>query len=289
MSRIIYINGLYQPYENAYVHAEDRGFQFADGVYEVCEVRNNSLVDETRHMQRLARSMKELDMTPPMSLVAMGQVMRETCRRNRVKNGLVYIQVTRGAARRDFAYPDPEVRGTVVCLARKVSPRKGQNKAVKGLSVISVPDIRWQRPDIKTVSLLPNAMAKQAAKDQGADEAWMLDAKGYVTEGSSSNAWILTQDNMLLTRNADQGILRGITRTVLLDLLNEKQMSFKERHFTIKEAQNAKEAFLTSASNGVMPIARIDGVNVGDGTPGPISLMLRKEFYNQAEFRPVTN
>src|SRR6516164_6571373 len=220
MSRIAYVNGRYQPHRDACVHVEDRGFQFADGVYEVCEVKDGRVVDERRHMARLMRSLGELRIGLPMTLPALGIVLHETVRRNRVRNGIVYLQITRGEARRDFAFPAPDTLPSVVVTARSHDPAKAEATAVGGIGVITVPDRRWARPDIKSVSLLPNVLAKQAARDAGAREAWLVDAKGYVTEGASSNAWIVTADSAVVTRpTADNSILNGISRTVLLDVI----------------------------------------------------------------------
>ena len=203
MTRIVYVNGRYTPYADAAIHVEDRGFQFADGVYEVCEVRDGSLVDERRHMRRLGRSLRELGMTEPVGLRSLGVILRETIRRNRVKNGLVYLQVTRGVASRDFAFPGPAVAPSIVCFARSLSRSKAEKKAAAGISVITVPDIRWKRVDIKTTGLLAQALARQQAKEAGADEAWMVDGQGFVTEGASCNAWIVTGAGNLVTRPAE--------------------------------------------------------------------------------------
>ncbi len=193
MARVVYVNGVYSPYAEAAVHAEDRGFQFADAVYEVCEVRDGCLVDERRHMLRLRRSLSALGMSEPMDLRSFGVILRETVRRNRVKNGIVYLQVTRGAARRDFAFPAAEIAPTVVCLAHSLPRWKGDKRAAAGISVITLPDIRWARVDIKTTGLLAQSLARQQAKEAGADEAWMVDKEGFVTEGASCNAWIVTE------------------------------------------------------------------------------------------------
>ena len=219
MSRIIYVNGRYLPYREAMVHVEDRGYQFADGVYEVCEVRAGQLVDERRHMQRLVRSLTELRMALPMPLNALGVVLRETVRRNRVRDGLVYLQVTRGVARRDFLFPAAGTAPSIVVTARSLDPARSEKTAADGIAVRTVPDNRWERVDIKSVSLLPNVLAKEMARDAGAKEAWFVDVDGFVTEGASSNAWIVTRDGTLVTRAADHGILRGITRTVTLDVV----------------------------------------------------------------------
>jgi D-alanine transaminase len=283
MSRIVYVNGRYRPHGEAMVHVEDRGFQFSDGVYEVCEVRGGRLVDERRHMARLKRSLDALRMPLPMSLAALGIVLRETVRRNRVRDGIVYLQVTRGAARRDHAFPPVGTVPGIVVTARTLDPARGERVAADGIAVITVPDNRWGRVDIKSVSLLPNILAKQAAREQGAREAWFVDAQGFVTEGSSSNAWIVTAGGAVVTRPADHGILSGIARAVVLDAVAAQGLTLVERAFTTKEAQAAREAFVTAASQIVLPVVRIDGKPVGDGRPGPVAAALRREFHRHAE------
>lgn len=283
MSRIIYVNGAYRNYPDAQIHVEDRSVQFADGVYEVCEVLNGCLIDEGLHMERLLRSLRELQIKPPMSLRAIGVILRETVRRNSVVNGTVYLQVTRGAARRDFIFPSARVPCGVICLARRSSPAANEAKAARGLKIITLPDIRWRRPDIKSVSLLPNALAKQAAKDAGADDAWFVDDAGFVTEGASNNAWIVNRHGALVTRPADSGILRGVTRQVVLAALSRNGYTFEERAFTVDEAKNAREAFLTSASAIVMPVVSIDGAVIGGGVPGEFVPEMRRMFHNHAK------
>jgi len=283
MTRTVYVDGRYCPYSEALVHAEDRGFQFGDAVYEVCEVRGGRLIDETRHMQRLTRSLTELGIAQPMSAGAWSRVMRETVRRNRVRDGLVYLQVSRGARPRDFLFPPPRVRPTVVCLARNVSLLKLEAGAAQGIAIKTMPDIRWGRCDIKTVMLLPAALAKEAARAEGAKEAWFVDEQGYVTEGASSNAWIVDRNGKLITRQVDNVILRGITRMTLIDLLRRENLELVERPFTVAEAQAAREAFITSATNFVMPVVRIDGKPIGNGAPGLLSLKLRAEYHSAAE------
>jgi D-alanine transaminase len=283
MSRIIYVNGRYLPYREATVHVEDRGYQFADGVYEVCEVRGGQLVDERRHMQRLVRSLTELRMALPMPLNALGMVLREMVRRNRVRDGLVYLQMTRGVARRDFLFPAPGTAASIVVTARSLDPARSEKTAADGIAVRTVPDNRWERVDIKSVSLLPNVLAKEMARDAGAKEAWFVDKDGFVTEGASSNAWIVTRDGTLVTRSADQGILRGITRTVTLDVIAGQGLAFQERKFSVEEAYAAREAFVTSASQIVMPVVSIDGRPVGNGAPGLVATALRRAFHRHAE------
>jgi len=284
MSRITYVNGRYVSHREAAVHIEDRGYQFADGVYEVCEVRGGRLVDERRHVARLQRSLSELRIPLPMSLSALSVVLHETVRRNRVSEGIVYLQVTRGVARRDFAFPTPGGRPSVVVTARTLDLASNDKIAAQGMAVVTVQDNRWERVDIKSVSLLPNVLAKQAARDRGAREAWFVDRDGRVTEGASSNAWIVSADGKVITRPAERGILRGITRTVLLDAIKAKGLVLEERPFTVAEAYAASEAFVTSASQIVMPVTRIDDRPVGAGTPGTVTLALRAAFHRHAEF-----
>ncbi|HVX98539.1 MAG TPA: D-amino-acid transaminase [Pseudorhodoplanes sp.] len=284
MSRIAYVNGRYVPRREAAVNVEDRGYQFADGVYEVCEVRGGRLVDERRHIDRLMRSLGELRIPLPMPRSALSVVLHETIRRNRVSDGIVYLQITRGVARRDHAFPAPGTRPSVVVTANNLDFEKAEAVAAAGVAVVTVPDNRWERVDIKSVSLLPNVLAKQAAREQGAREAWFVDKAGYVTEGSSSNAWIVTRDGRVVTRPADHGILKGITRTVVIEAIRAQGLTLEERPFTVAEAIEAREAFLTSASQLVMPVVRIDGHPVGNGAPGLLAGQLRRDFHRYAEF-----
>jgi D-alanine transaminase len=284
MSRLAYVNGRYRSHRDALVHVEDRGYQFADGVYEVCEVREAHLVDERRHMARLTRSLGELRLALPMSLSALSVVLHETVRRNRVRNGIVYLQITRGVARRDFAFPVSGTAPSIVVTARSHDNAKAENIAAEGIAVITVADRRWARPDIKSVSLLPNVLAKQAARDAGAREAWLVDAQGFVTEGASSNAWIVAANDEVVTRPADNSILNGISRAVVLDAIAARGLSLIERPFTVPEAKAAREAFVTAASQIVQPVISIDGKPVGNGRPGPLTLTLRREFHRHAEF-----
>jgi D-alanine transaminase len=283
MSRIAYVNGRYLPQNAATVHVEDRGYQFSDGVYEVCEVRGGRVIDQRRHLARLRRSLDELDIAMPMSETALGIIMRECMRRNRVRNGIIYLQITRGVARRDHGFPPPGTHPSVVVTARSIDFAGNERTAAEGLAVITLPDNRWQRVDIKSISLLPNVLAKQAARERGAKEAWFVDRDGQVTEGASSNAWIVTKGGKVVTRPADNGILRGITRSVLIDVIKAQGLEFEERPFTVAEAQAAREAFLTSASQIVMPVVRIDDRPVGNGAPGSVATALRAEFHRHAE------
>jgi D-alanine transaminase len=283
MSRIAYVNGRYLPFRDAKVHVEDRGYQFADAVYEVCEVRGGRLVDQRRHFERLQRSLGELRIKLPMSLAALGIVLHELIVRNRIGYGLVYLQISRGVARRDLAFPQPEITPTVVATARSLNLVRGEAQAKAGIAVVSVPDNRWGRVDIKTVGLLPNALARQSAIDKGAREAWLVDKDGAITEAASANAWIVTKDGMLVTRHANHAILRGITRAVTMETAKGQGLSFEERGFKLDEAYAAREAFITSATQIVMPVVRIDGHTVGDGSPGPVATALRREFHRFAE------
>ncbi len=286
MARVIFVNGRYQTYDNALVHVEDRGFQFADGVYEVCEVREKKLVDEARHIARLQRSMRELQIDAPMSMKALAVVMREVIRRNKVSDGMVYLQVTRGVARRDFIFPNPPVPSSLICYARKISRQGNDKKAETGVGVITLSENRWSRPDIKSVSLLPNVLARQAAWEAECHEAWFIDGDGFITEGAASNAWIVTEDDILQTRSAETGILKGVTRSVVIDLLKREGIEFLEEPFKEEDVIKAKEAFSTSATALVMPVVRINNKKIGAGVVGPITKMLREQFHTQAEMCP---
>lgn len=282
MGRIAYVNGRYLPQAQATVHIEDRGYQFGDGVYEVCEIRGGALIDEVRHMERLWRSLKELSIAPPMADGALALVTREIVARNKVRDGYVYMQVTRGVAPRDHCFPAKAVRPSLVMTVRAIDPAKGEALAAKGIAVTSVPDLRWKRPDIKTIGLLANVLARQAAKEKGAYEAWLVDAQGMITEGAASNAWIVTQDGVIVTRRVDQAILRGVTRTTLLELIAADGLRLEERSFSLADAKSAREAFITGASTLVMPVVSIDGEPIGDGKPGPLTRSLRKRFHSVA-------
>ncbi len=283
MPRIIYVNGRYLAYGAAMVHAEDRGFQFGDGIYEVIEVRDGALIDATRHLDRLARSLGEIAMEMPMPRVAFAHVLREVVRRNRVTDGTVYLQITRGTRPRDFLFPGPEVRQTVVVVARPASRAAADARAATGIAVKTLADPRWARCDIKTVMLLPASLAKEAARAEGAKEAWFVDEAGHVTEGASSNAWIVDAAGRLRTRPTDEAILRGVTRTTLIDVISRLGLELLEEPFTIAEAKAAREAFITAATNVVTPVIAIDGVRIGDGVPGPVSRRLRAAFHDVVE------
>ena len=273
MSRIAYVNGRYLPQADAAVHIEDRGYQFADGVYEVVAVQAGRLVDEVLHLARLDRSLAELRIAAPMSRPALAIVLREVIRRNRVCDGIVYLQATRGVAPRDHPFP-ADTRPSLVVTARRA--RVANPKALdEGIGVITIPDIRWARCDIKSIALLPNVLGKQQAREAGAYEAWQVDRDGMVTEGTSTNAWIVTAAGELVTRQASSAILNGCTRVALLDIAKRTGLNFTERPFSVIEAKAAREAFLTSTTSPVLPIVRIDEAVIGDGRPGPLGRKLR--------------
>ncbi len=282
MSRVAYVNGVYSPHAEAVIHVEDRGFQFADGVYEVWAVLNSRLADFEGHMTRLYRSLDELSIAHPMGPSALAAVLRETVRRNRVREGIVYLQVTRGTARRDHAFPAAETAPSVVVTARSMNRSAIEAAARKGVAVVTQPDIRWGRCDIKSVGLLANVLAKQAAKEKGAYEAWMVDELGLITEGSSTNAWIVDREGRLRTRDVQANILRGITRAAVMTLIAEQGLELDERPFSVEDAKQAREAFITSASAFVTPVISIDGAAIGDGEPGPAALRLRELYLERA-------
>ena len=281
MSRVAYVNGVYQPHGQAVVHVEDRGFQFADGVYEVWSVADGRLADFDGHMTRLFRSLGELRIDPPMSREALTRVLRETVRRNRVRDGIVYLQVTRGTARRDHPFPPPGTPPSVIVTAKSMNFDALDAKAAKGITVLTQPDTRWGRCDIKTVGLLPNVLAKQAALDAGAGDAWLVDEMGLVTEGTSNNAWIVDKDGALRTRDIQANILRGITRQTLMQIVKDEGLTIDERPFSVEDAKQAREAFVTSASAFVLPVVGIDGAKIGDGKPGPLAKRLRDLYLDK--------
>ena len=283
MSRWAYVNGRFVRHGDAAVHIEDRGYQLGDGIYEVWAVIGGRLIDSDGHFERLARSLGELGITPPMGRRALELVLREAVRRNRVKHGLLYLQVTRGVARRDHAFPDPAPEPAIVITAKSTDAAAAEARAAKGVSVITTPENRWGRCDIKTIGLLPNAMAKTAARDQGAAEAWFVDADGLVTEGASSNAWIVDADGVLRTRDTTANILRGVTRKSVMGLLGEVNIRLDERAFTPEEARNAREAFITGAGALILPVVAIDGAPIGTGKPGPVAQRLRALYIENAQ------
>lgn len=287
MSRVAYVNGRYGPKSQAAVHVEDRGYQFADAVYEVWGVSGGHLMDYDGHMARLERSLDELRIRRPMTREALTQVLRETVRRNRVVDGLVYLQISRGTAPRDHAFPSADTPPSVVVTAKSISRARQEAAASKGISVVTRPDIRWGRCDIKTVGLLPNILAKQDALDSGAGDAWLVDDMGLITEGTSANAWIVDRDGVLRTRDTQANILRGITRAAILSIANEQGLKLEERGFTVDDVKSAREAFYTNASGFATPVVTIDGARIGEGTPGPVALRLRQMYLERAEAQAV--
>lgn len=283
MGRVAYVNGRFVPHGEASVHIEDRGYQFADAVYEVWAVFGGRLADPEGHFTRLERSLSELSIPMPMSRKALTIVLKEALRRNRVTEGLLYLQVSRGVAPRDHAFPK-QTPPSVVITASMVDRTAAEARAAKGVGVVTTPENRWGRCDIKTVGLLPNALAKQKAREAGAVEAWFVDELGFVTEGASSNAWIVDRDGRLRTRDTNANILRGVTRRTLLDVIAEEEgLQVDERPFTPADAHNAKEAFITGAGSLVLPVVSLDGKPIGDGKPGPVATRLRRLYIERAK------
>ena len=283
MPRFAYVNGRYIRHADAAVHVEDRGYQFADGVYEVCEVRHGMIVDLTRHLDRLDRSLTEIRIGWPMARAALVGVIREVLRRNRVRNGLFYLQVTRGVAKRDHVFPGAGTQPSVVVTAKSTDPRVMAAKYESGVKAITVSDNRWDRVDIKTVGLLPNALARQQAKEAGAQEAIYVDADGIVKEGAATNLWIVDGNGTLVTRPAEHGILRGITRTTLRDVADSLGLSVEERPFDVADMLAAREVFLTGATTICLPLVEIDGVPIANGHPGITAQKIRDAFFDVAE------
>jgi len=278
MSRWAYVNGAYRPLRQAAVSIQDRGFQFADSIYDVWAVRDGRLIDLDGHMARLQRSLSELRIGAPMGERALLSVLRETIRRNRVANGIAYVQISRGAAPRDHGFPAAHVRSSIVVTAKTLDVAALEKRAADGVKIITTPESRWARRDIKSVNLLPNVLARQAARDAGAFEAWFVDTDGLVTEGTSSTAWIVDADGVLRTRPLSADLLHGVTRATLLRLASERQLAVKEAPFTVAEAKAAREAFISGASNPAVPVIAIDGAPIGDGLPGPLTRVLRAAY-----------
>ncbi len=281
MSRVAYVDGRYLRHDKASIHIEDRGYQFADGVYEVLAVVGGALVDVADHLKRLDRSLAALAIAWPVSERVLPLLMREVVRRNGVTEGMLYLQISRGVARREHAFP-ARAAPTLVMTARAVPPARRAALVATGVKVVSLPDIRWSRCDIKSVALLPNVLAKQKAKEAGAYEAWMLEPNGTVTEGASSNAWIVDAQGSVITRPLGNDILGGVTRLRVVDLAREAQIKVIERPFTIAEAKAAREAFVTSTTAFVAPVVEIDGVAIGDGRPGAVARKLAALYERHA-------
>jgi len=282
MGRIAYVNGAYVRHADAAVHIEDRGYQLADAIYEVWAMSDGRLCDPEGHFARLERSLGELSIDMPMSRAALTTVLKETVRRNHIRDGLVYLQVSRGVAPRDHAFPTEPVPPAVVVTVKRIDAQAAEARAAAGVGVITTPENRWGRCDIKTVGLLPNVLAKQAAREAGSAEAWFIDADGLVTEGASSNAWIVTADGVLVTRDTGANILRGVTRATLLEVARTENLRIEERPFSLEEAHKAREAFFTGAGALLMPVVTIDGQPVGEGRPGPVASRLRKLYTDEA-------
>ena len=274
MSRIAYVNGQYVPQRQASVNVEDRGYQFGDGIYEVVHIYKGRFIDEDRHLARLERSLREIRIPMPMSLAALRSVLRELVRRNRIAEGLVYMQVTRGVAPRDHAFPKKPVPPAVVMTVKRIPPYPA---SIEGwnLKAITAPDERWARPDIKTVNLLPNVLARQAAKEQGASEAILFDpGTKEVMEGAATSFWIVDEAGAIRTRRLDQHILPGCTRGSLIGEMQAAGIRFEEGSFTLDDLARAREAFITSATSFVKPVVEVDGRPVGDGRAGPVARQL---------------
>ncbi len=283
MSRFAYVNGCYLRHDAASVHVEDRGFQFADGVYEVCAVRGGVLMDEEPHLDRLERSLAALCIVMPLARNALQVVLRELVRRNRVRDGLVYCQVTRGRARRDHGFPVPAVKPTLVVTARSLDLARYDVLAAQGVKVLLVPESRWARCDIKSVSLLPNVLAKQQAREAGCFEAWFMAPDGTITEGASSNAWIVDAEGRLRTRPKSTQILPGITRDEIMALCRQHGVVCDETPFTDEDVRMAREAFVTAATLGALPVIQVGPHRIGDGAPGPIAREIRALYWQTRE------
>lgn len=277
VGRFAYVDGRFVRHGNAHVHIEDRGLQFGDSVYEVCGIVGGKLTDEPEHLDRLERSLNEIEMRMPVERHVVGILMRHLVRANRVHDGLLYLQVTRGAARRDHPIPSRIGRPTLIMTVQAIDPSVIEARRQNGITVITRPDERWARCDIKTTQLLPNLLAKTMARRAGAYEAWLVDREGFVTEGSSTNAWIVDQEGRLSTRALSNAILPGVTRRIILEIAAEAQLTVHQRSFAAAEAKQAREAFISSAT-GIYPVTAIDGARIGDGQPGPVTRRIQELY-----------
>lgn len=282
MSQIAYVNGAYVPMRYAAISINDRGFQFGDSIYEVWPVRDGELRDSEGHFARMRRSLNEIRVPAPMDDRALHLVIKETMRRNKVREGIVYIQVSRGVAPRDHTFPTKPIKPTLIITAKNLDQAGIKKRGAEGVKVITTPEIRWARRDIKSVNLLPNILQRQAAKEAGAFEAWFVDDDGFITEGTSSNAWIVDAQGRLRTRPLSNDILHGVTRGSVLKVAQERQMQVIEEPFTLAEAKAAKEAFVTGAGSPIFPVIAIDNVPVGEGKPGPVTQALRAAYLGAA-------
>ena len=277
MSRVAYVNGNYLDFNKSFVHIEDRGYQFADGVYEVFNVSNSKLVDYNLHLKRLYRSLKELKIKSPIAKSTYIYHIKNIIKKNVINDGLIYLQITRGVSPRDHVFPKNQ-KSVIVITGRHLSADEYEKKFKKGINVTTYDDIRWGRCDIKTISLLPNVLAKQDAHIRGASEAWLINKEGYITEGCASNAWILMKDNTLITHPSNNSILTGITRTSFIKGLKKHSIKFKEMKFKIKDIRNSKEAFVTSATQHVTPVVKVDKIKIGNGKPGKFAKIFRDAY-----------
>lgn len=283
VGRIAYVDGRYVRHDQASVHIEDRGLQFADAIYEVLGVFGGRIFDENEHLDRLERSLREIGLAMPMERRALRLVVREIARRNRLTDGLIYMQVTRGAVRRDHAVPQSPPPPSLIVTAKSIDTNGFEGRRRSGIKVITTSDERWARCDIKSTALLPNVLAKTKARDAGAYEAWLVDRDGRVTEGSSTSAWIVDGEGKLVTRDLDNAILPGVTRRIMMQVAESAQMPIVERRFTVSEAQGAREAFITAATVGALPVIEIDGRPIGEGRPGPVAQRLHELYRRAAE------
>jgi D-alanine transaminase len=285
VGRIAYVDGRYLRHDQASVHIEDRGLQFADSIYEVFGLFGGRIYDEEEHLDRLERSLREIALDMPMARAPLKLVLREVARRNRIVDGLIYLQITRGAFRRDHAIPTARRTPTLVLTARPVDADAFEKKREAGIAVVTRPDQRWARCDIKSTALLPNVLAKTAAREAGAWEAWLTDREGHITEGSSTTAWIVDSQGRLVTRDLDNAVLPGVTRRVLYEVAEKAQMPIVERRFTRQEALGAREAFITAATIGALPVVTIDGHTIGEGKPGPVAQRLQELYRREAALK----
>ena len=285
MSRVAFVNGEYVPMSNSKIHIEDRGYQFADGVYEVFAVINNKLVDYDDHIIRLQRSLSELNISKPLSIKSIFFHIANIIRENLITDGLIYLQITRGVASRDFKFPK-NTKSSIVIIGKNISFDKYDRSFKKGIKVSTTKDIRWKRVDIKSLNLLAPVLAKQSAFDKGCEESWMIDDDDYITEGSSSNAWIFL-NNTLITRPISNSILNGITRSTLIKALKKRRIKYQERKFNISDIKKADEAFITSATQYVMPVIMIDSIKIGSGKPGPKSIEFRNAYMESLKLTEI--
>lgn len=270
MARYAYVDGIYQRMDQPAIYVEDRGYQFSDGVYEVLAVRSGSVIDETAHLKRLDYSLSELEMPWPVSRAVLQHIVREVIRRNRIRNGLIYIQISRGVTARDHYCP-PNVHPVLVVTAKHVSPAERERVLSAPQKIMTVPDIRWGRPDIKSISLLPNIMARRMAKQNALDDAWMVDRDGYITEASAANAWIVDQAGKLRTHPLGTAILGGVTRQVISTMIEQLNIQFEERPFTVAELETARECFSTASTLVITPVGQVNGKQIGDGKAGDVT------------------